>query len=70
MLAPGEDAAGRDQLLNAELNKLIAKPAIVTRFQELGAEPMGGTPEHAAAFIKAEQEKWGKVIRDVGIKAE
>jgi tripartite-type tricarboxylate transporter receptor subunit TctC len=48
---------------------MITKPAIVTRFQELGAEPMGGTAEQAAAYIRAEQEKWGKVIRDAGIKA-
>jgi tripartite-type tricarboxylate transporter receptor subunit TctC len=41
----------------------------VTRFQELGAEPMGGTTEAAAAYIQAEQDKWGKVIRDAGIKA-
>ena len=48
---------------------MIAKPAIVTRFQELGAEPMGGTAEQAAAYIRAEQDKWGKVIREAGIKA-
>ena len=40
------------------------------RFAALGAEPLGGTPERAAAFIKGEQEKWGKVIRDIGIKAD
>jgi tripartite-type tricarboxylate transporter receptor subunit TctC len=33
-----------------------------------GAEPLGGTPQRAAAFIRDEQEKWGRVIRDVGIK--
>ena len=48
---------------------MIAKPSLVARFQELGAEPMGGTAEQAAAYIRAEQDKWGKVIREAGIKA-
>jgi len=69
LMAPAKTPQAVLSLLNAEINKMIAKPAIVTRFQELGAEPMGGTAEAAAAYIKAEQDKWGKVIRDAGIKA-
>ena len=69
LLAPAKTPPAVVAMLNAELNKLIAKPAIVTKFQELGAEPMSGTPEQAAAFIKSEEDKWGKVIRDAGIKA-
>lgn len=69
LMAPAKTPPAVIALLNAEINKMIAKPAIVARFQELGAEPMGGTPEQAAAYILAEQEKWGKVIRDAGIKA-
>jgi tripartite-type tricarboxylate transporter receptor subunit TctC len=56
------------QLLNAELNKMVAKPQIVAKFADLGAEPLGGTPERAAAFIRTEQEKWGRIIREAGIK--
>jgi tripartite-type tricarboxylate transporter receptor subunit TctC len=70
ILAPAKTPAPVLGFLNAELNKMITKPAIVARFQELGAEPMGGTPEQAAAYIRAEQEKWGKVIREAGIKAQ
>ena len=69
VLAPAKTPAPVVSFLNAELNKMIVKPAIVARFQELGAEPMGGTPEQVAAYLRAEQEKWGKVIRDAGIKA-
>jgi tripartite-type tricarboxylate transporter receptor subunit TctC len=68
LLAPAKTPANIVQLLNAELNKMVAKPQIVTKFAELGAEPLGGTPARAAAFIRDEQEKWGRVIRDVGIK--
>ena len=58
------------RVLNAEVNRMIVKPAYVQRFAGLGAEPLASTPEQTVAFIKAEQEKWGRVIRDVGIKAE
>ncbi len=70
ILAPAKTPPAVINFLNAELNKMTSKPAVVARFQELGAEPMGGTPEQAAAYIGAEQEKWGKVIREAGIKAQ
>jgi tripartite-type tricarboxylate transporter receptor subunit TctC len=69
VMAPAKTPPAVVAFLNAELNRMTTKPAIVTRFQELGAEPMGGTPEQAAAYIQAEQDKWGKVIREAGIKA-
>jgi tripartite-type tricarboxylate transporter receptor subunit TctC len=70
ILAPAKTPPAVVAFLNAELNKMLAKPAIIARFNELGAEPMGGTPEQAAAYIQAEQDKWGKVIRAVGIKLQ
>ena len=51
-------------------NALIVQPAMVQRFSELGAEPLGGPPEALVAFLKAEQDKWGRVIRDLGIKLQ
>ena len=70
VLAPAKTPPEVVRFLNTELNKMTTKPAIITRFQELGAEPMGGTPEQALAYIREEQDKWGKVIRDAGIKAQ
>jgi tripartite-type tricarboxylate transporter receptor subunit TctC len=70
LLAPAKTPAEVVRLLNAEVNKMIARPAIVTRFNELGAEPLGGTPAQAAEFIRTEQDKWGKMIRDAGIKIQ
>lgn len=58
------------KLLNSEINKMVQRPAFVQRFAALGAEPIVSTPEHTAAFVKSEQEKWGKVIRDIGLKLE
>ena len=35
-----------------------------------GFEPVGNTPEQFAAYIQSEITKWGKVIREAGIRAE
>jgi tripartite-type tricarboxylate transporter receptor subunit TctC len=70
LMAPAQTPPAVIAFLNAELNKMTTKPAIVARFLELGAEPMSGTPEQAAAYIQAEKDKWGKVIREAGIKAQ
>jgi tripartite-type tricarboxylate transporter receptor subunit TctC len=68
LLAPAKTPQQIVQTLNAELNKMVAKPQIVAKFAELGAEPLGGTPERAVSFIREEQDKWARIIRDVGIK--
>ena len=70
LLAPSKTPVDVMRFLNAELNKLITKSAIATRLQKLGAEPMSGSQEQAAAYIRDEQEKWGRVIREAGIKAQ
>ncbi len=70
LIAPARTPQEVIRRLNTDVNAAIAKPAIVARFAELGAEPLGGTPDQAAAFIRNEQDKWGKIIRDAGIKAQ
>ena len=70
LYAPAGTPADVVRRLNAEANALIVQPAMVQKFAELGAEPLGGSPEALAAFLKNEQDKWGKVIRDLGIKLQ
>ncbi len=70
LLAPAKTPPEVIRRLNNDINAAIAKPAIVTRFAELGAEPLTGSPDQAVAFIRGEQEKWGKIIRDAGIKQQ
>jgi tripartite-type tricarboxylate transporter receptor subunit TctC len=70
VLAPARTPPEIVRTLNAELNRMIGKPALVARFAELGAEPLGGTPADTAAYIRTEQEKWGRIIREAGIKIQ
>lgn len=56
--------------LNAEVVRIIALPEVRERLLGLGLLPATGTPGEAAAFIRAETAKWGKVIRDNSFKVE
>lgn len=56
--------------LHAELLKIIALPDMKERMFNLGMEPVGNTPEQFAAVVNADIAKWGKVIREAGVKAD
>jgi tripartite-type tricarboxylate transporter receptor subunit TctC len=56
--------------LNAEINAILAEPAIKARLVELGGEPLIQTPEQFGKDIVAETEKWRKVVEGAGIKVE
>jgi tripartite-type tricarboxylate transporter receptor subunit TctC len=55
--------------LNREINLAFNEPRIKTRLAELGYV-MGGSPADFGKHIADETEKWGKVIKSAGIKAE
>ena len=69
-MAPAGTPAAIVSKLNAEINKVLASPAIRERWLALGIEPVGGTPERFTAHVKAETAKWTDVIKRAGIKAE
>lgn len=52
--------------LNAAIVKVLAQPDVKKKIEEQGAEVYSETPEHFAAFIKAESAKWGKVVKESG----
>jgi tripartite-type tricarboxylate transporter receptor subunit TctC len=57
-------------LLNREIVKLIAQPDMKERLEAVGFRPVAGTPEQFADQMKVEGEKWSKVIRAAGLRAE
>jgi tripartite-type tricarboxylate transporter receptor subunit TctC len=67
---PAGLAAGIVSRLNAELNQILRTADTQKRLAADGAEPAGGTPAELAAYHQADYEKWGKLIRDAGIKGE
>jgi tripartite-type tricarboxylate transporter receptor subunit TctC len=56
--------------LAAETTRALASPEIRARFDQMGVEPIGGTPEQAARFLDDEIAKWAKVINAANVKAE
>lgn len=56
--------------LNRELNAILAQPLTREFIASTGSEAGGGTPEAFGAFIRSETEKWGKVVRQAGIRPE
>jgi tripartite-type tricarboxylate transporter receptor subunit TctC len=56
--------------LNAEVNAILAEPAIKTRLIELGGAPLIQTPEQFGKDIVDETEKWKKVVEGAGLKVE
>src|SRR5258707_6844095 len=56
--------------LNADTNAALAHPSVKSRFDDLGATPMGTTPAQLAAFLKSEIDKWGPVIKEAKIRVE
>jgi tripartite-type tricarboxylate transporter receptor subunit TctC len=57
-------------LLNREIVKIMALPEIKERLATLGFDSIASSPEEFGARIRADTEKWGKVIRAANIKAE
>ncbi|HEY0339006.1 MAG TPA: tripartite tricarboxylate transporter substrate binding protein [Burkholderiales bacterium] len=56
--------------LNSGLNTVIRQPAIIDRLAALSVQTRANTPADFGAFVAAETEKWGKVVRTANIKAE
>jgi tripartite-type tricarboxylate transporter receptor subunit TctC len=56
--------------LNTEVVKILRAPEVRQRLAALGAEPVGNTPDEFGAFIRAEMARWGKIIKEKGIRSE
>ncbi len=68
--APAKTPEAIIQRLAAEVAKATRSPAVRDRFAVDDAEAVSTTPAEYGAFIRKEQERWGKVVRAAGIKAD
>ncbi len=56
--------------LSGEIRKIMADPDVRKRMLQLGVEPVASSPEEFAALIRADTERWAKVIKENKIVAE
>jgi tripartite-type tricarboxylate transporter receptor subunit TctC len=70
LFAPAGTPAEIVRSINAEINTLLDMPETQARFRQLGGVPLRFSPEEFAAFVRAETEKWGAVIRKEGLQLD
>ena len=68
--APRSTPTAIVERLNREINDALADPKVKARLTDRGSTVHPGTPADFAKFVGDETEKWGKVIRTAGIRAE
>ena len=69
-LAPAGTPREIVQRISIETAKIVGSPEMRARFEQLGIEAVGNSPEQAATFLNDEIVKWAKVINAAGVKAE
>ena len=67
VLAPAATPKEVAQRLSTEMIKIIQSPEFKKRMEEIGAEPIGNTPEQMARQIKDETEKFAKLVKDAKV---
>lgn len=70
LFAPAATPAEIVDAINAEINVLLDLPETKQRFAQLGGVPLRFSPPEFAAFVRAETEKWGAVIRKEGLQLD
>lgn len=67
LVGPGKMPAAMAQRMNEDINKVLAMPDVKEKLDLYGAEDGGGSAEQFADFIRTEQAKWSKVIKDAKV---
>jgi tripartite-type tricarboxylate transporter receptor subunit TctC len=70
ILAPARTPSDIVNKLNADILQIVAQPAVRDQLLKMGFEIVPNTPDEYSAFLKQEHARWGKIIRDLNLKAE
>ncbi len=70
LLGPARMPEGLVARLNSEVNAALKDAGFRAKLAKLGMEPMGGTPAEFEALLVRETERWGSVIRELGLKPQ
>ena len=69
LVAPAGTPSNIIKKINEDVTKVISEPAFAEQYLAVqGLEPILGTPEQFAAFIRSETVKWGKIVKEANIK--
>jgi tripartite-type tricarboxylate transporter receptor subunit TctC len=70
VLAPAGTPRDTVDVLNRQIARILDLPDVKERLQTIGFDPASSTPDAAAAHMRAETDKWTKVVREAKIKIE
>jgi len=70
LFAPAGVSRDIVQRVNADVNRVLRDPEVSGQLAARGLFPLGGTPERFAEKIRTDYARWGKLISDIGVKAE
>jgi tripartite-type tricarboxylate transporter receptor subunit TctC len=56
--------------LNTEINRIMMLPDVREKMEAIGVETVNETPEQFAAVLRADYEKWGRLVRELNIKSD
>ena len=70
VVAPAGTPPAIIKRLHGEISGILTRPDVQKWFVSEGAEPINRTPDELARFMLAEMEKWGKVVKQAGIRGE
>jgi tripartite-type tricarboxylate transporter receptor subunit TctC len=70
LVGPGKMPQAMAKRMNEDINRVMQMPDVMEKFEQYGAEDGGGSTERFADFIKTEQVKWAKVIKEAKVTTE
>ena len=70
IVAPGATPRELVRRIGADVARAVRSPDLAEKMQAQGLEPVGSTPEQFEAFLRTEIEKWAKVVKASGAKAD
>jgi len=70
VVAPAKTPRTTIDLLQREIQRIVAAPELRARLLQSAFEPVADTPESFRRYLESEHIKWSRVVREAGIKAE
>ena len=70
VVAPAGTPADVVKRLHDEVEKAMSKPETLAQLLAEGSVPMSGSVQQAAQYLKAEQQRWGAVVREANVKLD